>query len=577
MALGLNMSFEVVAGGLSIAFAAFRSCVYGFDVLRKARAIGQEGDLARVKLEVELFRLVQWGETSGLCPNFKPNERLNWDIIVEILRQEESLLTSAQKLRTQYHLDVEQDESDMGQISALKHSQPPSGLAKVMAKLRPDLHTQASKVIQYSNGPIASIKWGSLGEKRINKVIDDLTKLNNSLFQFLETEQQNNVETILSLLGRDLISGATNTSEVNSLKQLLEPNVFPDKTALIAAASLKQIRLLLGLDKRPDEEKTKLSSSQRNAGTVCILKKKRLRRSTNETPTGIELASYASNSVIAEWKASQSDYGDGIIEQIQQLAVFLGSTESQTLHTPPCRGFLKDDKHGLFALIYNIPDANSKQTELWSLRRLLSSSSRPSLTRRIAISLVLAETILQLHTAGWLHKGLRSDNVVFITSSSEGVDDVVAESPFVLGYENARPDCPDALTQTATTSLVDELYRHPEARGKSHARFCKRFDMYALGCVFLEILSWKELVDIPISPDFIDLRQRIAKANSDGEDILLPSIAHNLDKIRKEIEFYAGDMPTAAVLHCFDPVASDLDHDTSLEVEHAVVRRLKTC
>jgi hypothetical protein len=52
--------------------------------------------------------------------------------------------------------------------------------------------------------------------------------------------------------------------------------------------------------------------------------------------------------------------------------------------------------------------------DLFALTNLL-----PSLNQRVSIAVTLAETVLQLHTAGWLRKSIRPENVLFFNANLE--------------------------------------------------------------------------------------------------------------------------------------------------------------
>ena len=52
------------------------------------------------------------------------------------------------------------------------------------------------------------------------------------------------------------------------------------------------------------------------------------------------------------------------------------------------------------------------------------------------------------------------------------------------------------ITEDAPSDLEQSLYRHPDSRGSSRSFYRKQFDLFALGCILLEVSLWRTLRDI---------------------------------------------------------------------------------
>ena len=161
------------------------------------------------------------------------------------------------------------------------------------------------------------------------------------------------------------------------------------------------------------------------------------------------------------------------------LALLLSSPAGNSFRSLPCIGWLAWEERERFALIYDLPDHSSHGRQVhWSMKSLydlISEKPRLSLSRRFHIATDLADVVLQLHTAGWLHKSFRSENVIFLAPRGSSATTFLQSSPYLVGYEYARPDTADAavFTQLPDTSLIADLYRHPHARGVLRQKYQK--------------------------------------------------------------------------------------------------------
>jgi serine/threonine protein kinase len=225
-----------------------------------------------------------------------------------------------------------------------------------------------------------------------------------------------------------------------------------------------------------------------------------------------EIAHYDGRSVIVEWKDVDKALENKLKYRVAKVASLLASMQDPAFHSLACLGFLKDPRSGRYAYLFDPPsfaapgilvsgtskDAVNPAFSMKSMHQLLSLPMlRPSLNGRLKIATSLTETVLQLHTAGWLHKCIRPDNILFFVSSAKAWDST-DEEPLVYlsGYEYARADNPLEATEDPSMLRHARMYRHPLSLGQGRASFTKRFDLYSLGCVLLEIGVWMPLQTI---------------------------------------------------------------------------------
>ncbi|KAF1815842.1 hypothetical protein P152DRAFT_446850 [Eremomyces bilateralis CBS 781.70] len=185
--------------------------------------------------------------------------------------------------------------------------------------------------------------------------------------------------------------------------------------------------------------------------------------------------------VLAEYK----EYGDLGLEKnmtaVNQLANLLAASYVNG-----------KERH---AFVFDFPE-NTSSASFFSLRSALEATEpkhAPSLETRFRLAERLAKTVWYLHAVSWLHKSIRSSNIVFFESLGGEID---FESPYLVGFEYARLEA-DATEYTGFDEVWSKnIYQHPARQGSPTTWFSKAHDVYALGLVLLEVVLWRPLADI---------------------------------------------------------------------------------
>lgn len=151
--------------------------------------------------------------------------------------------------------------------------------------------------------------------------------------------------------------------------------------------------------------------------------------------------------------------GDKIYARVKDLAQELSKMmpeECQTLH---CKGWYEDSKRKQFYLVYEPPPYSSAPTEYKTLYDYIGSTFRPSLNDRISLARQLAKSIHQIHEKGWLHKGIRSDHVLFFPEKRGAPRSI--NNPRLVGFDFARRDAADEVSEKNVKMLVFHVIHLP--------------------------------------------------------------------------------------------------------------------
>lgn len=212
-----------------------------------------------------------------------------------------------------------------------------------------------------------------------------------------------------------------------------------------------------------------------------------------------------------------------IMERVANLAALLNHTpKPEAFRTPHCLGYFdmaesttadgseneeeEDSRNLRLGLVFECPEEeDGNSTAPVSLNELLQEScssretggrrkkpNKPSVTERIKLAHTVANCLHSLHVVNWLHKGLRSHNILFFRNRTND-DSIDYSRPYLSGFDFSRPATRDEMTDIPGDA-EHNLYRHPHAQSsnpvESRSRFKKSFDIYSLGVLFVEIAHW---------------------------------------------------------------------------------------
>ncbi|CAO2658248.1 Nn.00g059710.m01.CDS01 [Neocucurbitaria sp. VM-36] len=301
-------------------------------------------------------------------------------------------------------------------------------------------------------------------------------------------------------------------------------------------------------------------------------------------------AVYNNTSVWIEWKnpdPSGPVQHDGGIDpkihaRVKKLAALLNkNNRTVRFRAPFCRGYFIDEEEGRFGLVFEKPASVPAETEPTTLHSLIKAANDenltteiPSLTDRIKLMKLLSETVERLHAVDWLHKGLRSANILLFPKKNGEINYV---DPYISGFDYSRPATSYDMTERPLENPSADIYRHPTVqhegnreRTSGRESYKKSFDLYSLGVVLLEIAYWKTIDQI-LDIDLESSRLKPKDTWAVRERLLVQEKGH-----LKFVKSYLGNTVEMVIRSCLEgPTAFGLDAncDEKREVVAAGLQR----
>lgn len=192
--------------------------------------------------------------------------------------------------------------------------------------------------------------------------------------------------------------------------------------------------------------------------------------------------------LVEYWNYEQNTGNDRsrIATKTARMAAILLEPKPTTFRTLPAVCYIHESLHGSrFGIAYRRPDGQPIG-EYATLLDLFRVSKYVALDSRLKLGRLACEALLSLHSIGWYHKAIKSDNFIFFARES-GENTLVQgfssskyelEEPYMVGFDCSRPA--EAETRrTVSFTPGQNLYRHPDRWGRP-GRFESHHDLYAL-------------------------------------------------------------------------------------------------
>lgn len=570
-----------VIGGISAAAKFFSICVAGFEIISSASDSSAHMLSFKIQLDIEIKNLVLWGRNSGLSRgqldhSLEPVKQL----LVAVLGAIATNLKSTESLKEAYGIELAQDRASA--TTNIKKSDKAKALRDLNILLLPGIESEISKqeATVAGLGDTTSIyrklKWAVWDEKRATRFVEAVrgyvTSLNNLLTASQKAARDAEDDALrIVLLGRNW------AKPVESFRAL--ENATSGKYESIALpARLARLKL--------EFEMEELAPLPSEPGPLPA----RPLPVTYEQITPIDadhsIAGFHNEKLLIEWRTLKPSEAQGERARLRtkQTAMLAGifkelKAQPTIYRVLACEGYIDQRDHipprlGIAfimpSLAPSLPDKNVKIRQYYSLHDYLTSRDfedfEPPLESRFKLARELVQGFLQFHRLGWLHKSIRSHNIIFFPP--DGKPSIA--SPRILGFAYSRP------TEVGISDPVEqdeelELYRHPEYQGRSPESFRLRYDFFSIGMLLYEVARWR-----PIMNSYFRYK---------GKDpIVTPAtFAKTLvENERRDLGFRMGTHYADATLTCLegsfgDEVADSDEVELKLSYFNKVVKALDIC
>ncbi|KAE8409798.1 prion-inhibition and propagation-domain-containing protein [Aspergillus pseudonomiae] len=456
----------------------FAGAIKAIKLIRSIKDAPKDFEQVLLGFRLQEGRLMSWGEGVGLLQ--APAAGDEWRISIS---QQDRWV--AQDLLDSVRSDIQQLLKPLitkaEEVDRLTAAQEPNERA-----LNAWLREMERKQKELSS----KITWATLRGDRLTSCLRCLTSTINDLISLTSEKTQREILRKVNLVYAELVLVH---NSVDKLGQLFH--------ALASAEKGVTLTRLAHFKAAMKERQAKLSlhpKSQLSKGAIEVLDlieqdERWMARYDDRKGFWVEWKNYPTGNT------SQGPTKEQIERFIiQELVGLLAEEDSHAIQVPQCIGYVDDHpRSDRFCLLYKYPKGVTTDARLQTLFSLFREPQRPDLADRIELARAVAQTLYYLHTVGWLHKAFRSDNILFFQEPNKGVE---YSTPYVSGFDNARPSGQDQMSQVAGAKEGLEYYQHPDTLTgfdeEGRKPFRATFDVYSLGIILIEIAHWKPLREI---------------------------------------------------------------------------------
>lgn len=491
------MPAELIIGGVSLValISTFETALKLYDTLvTSTQNASSEHRLLAIKIFLEQEKFDLYGQYVGILrakdASLLQQQPAKTQKLVRIVVDEVKSLLSDSKILLQKY-GISQIEGDESQTTTLQ----PYELSQISGALR---DTQDHGSFGSSpNDPIIprprltypqKVRWVWKDSKKVFELHQHLRDLNDTLWTTLSPHHSSNLhKAIPSFLLPDL-NDVTALAEIrNNARMDGGPRIVAD------CADMRRTMMLSHHEIERSEAWRQIVIPKSHVHLTKECAGKGIQRCE-----GLFRSATSSEQVIIEYKTIRPSLKaeEKLIAKtrIRKMAFQLLHARDPDVCLFQCIGLIEDSLEPLrYGVVLKMADKPG--SGIVSLETLLTDGrtfNHTDLGDRFALALSLCYAVLQWHASGWLHKGINTENIVFLNNRS---DSPAISAPKLLGFASSRPD---ELSEESLMTLPDvgtvDWFRHPDYQIPTAHKFCRSYDYYSLGVVLLAI-GWWDTVD----------------------------------------------------------------------------------
>lgn len=436
-------------------------------------------------------------------------------IVHDVLKELESLLLDTGKLKTRYKLGLSDAMTNPGP--------PPSNSALGVAisdQNRRDIMFQAGLINDRNSFP-QRLRWAAVDKSRFEEYVAQIRLFIQELWNLLDPIRHDELASGLQDVLSHVIGMSRQVEELNALKETLQrssviqslKSPVDQNSSLASVAEIKAMGISIGAvpggsspqsPRTPPalatEESTSPGLHQRRPVGYTSHNTTVFQLSISDIQDFVELsgnpemgiARYNGEVVFIEWKELPVLARSKIMAVVQDLAMLLSAPKHPSFRALKCVGIARDPETPRMAFVFEMPRAACALAPPRPLRSMFHGN--PSVTQRLELALKITQSVKCFHTSGWLHKQIRSSNILILPSGDEsGHPEHPLACPKLAGFAYSRLDSAPEVSERPSSDPQCDIYRHPDALGEPSESFNAAKDIYALGTILLEIGEWRSL------------------------------------------------------------------------------------
>ncbi|KAK4121517.1 hypothetical protein N657DRAFT_577590, partial [Parathielavia appendiculata] len=564
---------------IAIAQIAFQGACVAVKAFRNGLSFSQDAERLVLGLEVERFRLHIWGENAGLAPPegqpvTLPNRLLPiCEILKDYLEQIERLVKDADDLTNRYGLLPTQEAPTKSAlvrqlVDRMQRSIQSSKVKLAAVGATEDEEDEEQKKEAESGHLVAQaaagqddvglssprrttstwkkIRWAVRDLEKFECLVKDLGHRINKLNDLLTEAQQRKTREDNYRVNMVVVGSAVDEASLELIRAAVRGE--PDTSQVRAAVERKALTVGQGMTTESTQtQRAPLSldmfflpnnfGSKEFASVKHFVTVKRSDSASNPSYYLLERKPFDPSILDAD--------KDRLASRIQRLVLLLQRPKSPDFRTPKAEGCIHDPGNSCWWIAFQYPlhvdpptlGKTPDSTHIATRRLLLSKPKdtpvslltllapsakfRPPLEQRLALASAFCTTLSELYLSGWLHKSIRSENILFphagavlhpppYSYAPEQMQAILS-TPLVCGFDYTRHESEWATVDRARTrgQVAAAIYRHPDYQGEAAEGYKVQYDAYSVGLVLVEIAVW-----MPLKEKFLEATKKSLSSSS---------------------------------------------------------------